>query len=85
MTQDDKEALTEFLRGAALLIGVVTAFILFIIVIGARSEPPNSSNSRTKVVGKYEDCDIVQWQYDPLAEYHYFLHCPTNGSPNIDK
>ena len=85
MTQDDKEALTEFLRGAALLIGVVTAFILFIIVIGARSEPPNSSNSRTRVVGKYEDCDIVQWQYDPLSEYQYFLHCPTNESPNIDK
>lgn len=85
MTKDDKEALKEFLRGAATVIGVLIAFILFIVVIGAQSEPPNSTNSRTKVVGKYEDCDIVQWQYDQLTEYHYFLHCPTNGSPNVDK
>lgn len=85
MTQDDKEALKEFLSGAATVIGVLTAFILFIIILGTQNEPPNSTNSKTEVVGKYKDCDIVQWQYDQLAQSHYFLHCPTNGSPNVDK
>ena len=85
MTQDDKEALKEFLRGASVVIGFLVAFILFIAILGVQNEPPNSTNSRTKVVGRYENCDIVQWQYDPLTEYHYFLHCPTNGSPNVDK
>ena len=85
MTQDDKEALKEFLRGVSVVIGFLVAFILFIAILGAQNEPPNSTNSRTKVVGRYENCDIVQWQYDPLTEYHYFLHCPINGSPNVDK
>ena len=85
MPQDDKEALKEFLQGTGVVIGLTGLFFLLIIIFGTVSKPPNPSNSRTVVVGKYENCDIVQWQYDPLTEYHYFLHCPTNGFSNVDK
>jgi hypothetical protein len=27
------------------------------------------------VVSEYKGCDLVQWQYNMLAEYKYFLHC----------
>ena len=27
------------------------------------------------VVSQYKGCDVVQWHYDMLAEYKYFLDC----------
>jgi len=37
-----------------------------------------------KVVDTYKGCDIVEWKYGPLAEYHYFLHC-NNTRPVYEK
>lgn len=75
MTQDDKNALKEFLRGSGLVGVVVGMFILFISLLSQSQNPPVESQS-TKVVGTYKECDIIQWHYGPLAEYKYFLHCP---------
>ncbi len=75
MTEDDKDALKEFLQGAAAIVAVVGLFILFVILLGQSENPPVESQS-TKVVGQYKECDIIQWHYGPLAEYKYFLHCP---------
>ena len=74
MTEDDKQFLKEFLRGAAGVVVVVGLFILFIALIGQSQNPPVEQQS-TKVVGTYKDCDIIQWHYGPLAEYKYFLYC----------
>jgi hypothetical protein len=75
MTQDDKNALKEFLRRSGLIGVVVGMFILFISLLSQSQNPPVESQS-TKVVGTYKECDIIQWHYGPLAEYKYFLHCP---------
>jgi len=79
MSEDDKQFLNEFLRGAAGAIVVVGLFILFIAVLGQSQDPPVEQQS-TKVVGTYKGCDIIQWYYGPLAKYQYFLYCQDNGS-----
>ena len=74
MTEDDKNALKDFLRGAA---GVIAAVLVAILVVGLTSwgnSVPDHEQS-TSVVGTYKGCDIIQWHYGPLAEYQYFLHC----------
>lgn len=75
MTEDDKDALKEFLGRTGIVVAVVGLFILFVILLGQSENPPVESQS-TRVVGTYKECDIIQWHYGPLAEYKYFLHCP---------
>ena len=74
MTEDDKNALKEFLQGAGIIGFTVGLFILFIFLLSLKQNPPVESQS-AKVVGTYKGCDIIQWHYGPLAEYKYFLHC----------
>jgi len=74
MTQDDKQFIKEFLRGAASVVVVVGVFILFVILLGQSENPPVESQ-RPTVVGTYKNCDIIQWHYGALAEYKYFLYC----------
>ena len=78
MTQDDYDALKEFLRGFA---GGSIVFIVFCLlcaltiwISGSNTETDKSQS--TKVVGTYKECDIIQWHYGSLAEYKYFLYCP---------
>ena len=77
MTEDDKDALKEFLSGfggvSIVFIGFCLVFSLHIWASGTGTGTDN--NQSTKVVGTYKGCDIIQWQYGPLAEYQYFLHC----------
>ena len=75
MTQDDKQFLKEFLRGAGIIGIIVGGFILLISLLSQSQNPPVESQS-TKVIGTYKECDIIQWHYGPLAEYKYFLYCP---------
>jgi hypothetical protein len=74
MTEDDKNALKEFLRGAGMTGIIVGVFILFIALLSIKQNPPVESQS-TKVLGTYKGCDVIEWHYGPLAEYKYFLHC----------
>lgn len=75
MTEDDKQFLKEFLRGAGSVGIVVGGFILVLSLLLQSQNPPVESQS-TKVIGTYKECDIIQWHYGPLAEYKYFLYCP---------
>ena len=74
MTEDDKNALKEFLQGAGIIGFTVGLFILFIFLLSLKQNPPVESQS-TKVLGTYKGCDVIEWHYGPLAEYKYFLHC----------
>ena len=74
MTEDDKDALKEFMRGVAFTVGVVGIAIIGIAIMSGGSVPDEEQS--TKVVGTYKECDIIQWHYGALAEYKYFLHCP---------
>ena len=74
MTEDDKQFLKEFLRGAGFVAAVGILFIIFVASLGQFGSVPDDKQD-TKVVGTYKECDIIQWHYAPLAEYKYFLYC----------
>ena len=74
MTDDDKDALKEFVRGVAFTIGLTGVVIIGIVLLS--SNTVGDSEQVTKVVGTYKDCHIVRWHYGALAEYKYFLYCP---------
>ena len=85
MTEEDKVALKEFLSGASVAIGITVVLLVIIfasgiITTGVEKDTPSSA----KVVDTYKGCDIVQWHYGSLAEYHYFLHC-NNTRPVYEK
>ena len=72
MTEDDKVALKEFMRGVAFTIGLAGVAIIGIAMLSGDEAPTKPSS---KVVGTYKECDIVRWTTHQLAEYKYFLYC----------
>ena len=77
MTEDDKDALKEFLRGfgGASIIFIGLCLVLSYIVWASGSNTETDKSQSTKVVGEYKGCDIIQWHYGSLAQYKYFLYC----------
>ena len=76
LTEDDKQALKEFMCGVAFTIGIVGVAIIGIAMLSGNDVPvPEQS---TEVVGKYKECDIIRWNAHQLAEYKYFLYCEKN-------
>ncbi len=73
MTEDDKDALKEFMRGVVVTIGLTGIIILGIAILSNNDVPELKPTA--EVVDTYKGCDIIQWHYGPLAEYKYFLHC----------
>ena len=74
MTEDDKHALKEFMRGVVFTVTIVGVAIIGIVML-SRNDVPIPEQS-TEVVGKYKECDIIRWNAHQLAEYKYFLYCP---------
>ena len=78
MTEDDKFALKEFLRGAAFTtIGFVGVLIIGIALLSV-GEDETLINSHAEVVDTYKGCDVVRWSTNKMDEYKYFLHCEKN-------
>jgi hypothetical protein len=79
MTEDDKFALKEFITGAGVVVGVIAALLIVLFVLANGStDVSNPTSSNAEVVGKYKECDIIQWTQHNLAEYKYFLYCEKN-------
>ena len=81
MTNDDKQFLKEFLRGAGsigIIVGIIILGLAFLLRNGTELKPS------AEVVDTYKGCDLVQWHYSMLADYKYFLHCASSqgGTPN---
>ena len=76
MTEDDKGALKEFMRGVAFTVGIVGVAIIGIAMLSGNDVPVPEQT--TEVVGKYKECDIIRWNAHQLAEYKYFLYCNPN-------
>ena len=76
MTEDDKHALKEIMRGVAVTIGLAGIIILGFAMI-SDNDPPELKPS-AEVVDTYEGCDIVRWTNHQFAEYKYFLYCEKN-------
>ena len=76
MTDDDKTALKEFMRGVAVTIGLTGIIILGIAILS--NNDVSELKPSAEVVDTYEGCDIVRWNAHQLAEYKYFLYCGEN-------
>ena len=79
MTQEDKYALREFITGAGVVAGAVVILVTVMIALSFyTTDKSNPTSSNAEVVGKYKECDIIQWTQHNLAEYKYFLYCEKN-------
>ena len=79
MTEEDKYALKEFLRGVGVFLGASAVFITILIVLAyitSNGKPINSASF--EVVDKYKECDVVRYAPHQVAEYKYFLYCEKN-------
>lgn len=76
MTEDDKDALKEFMRGVAFTIGLAGIAIIGIAIMSNNDMPINKSS--VEVVDKYKECDIIRYAPHQVAEYKYFLYCEKN-------
>jgi hypothetical protein len=39
---------------------------------------PVEKHGTFTVISEYKGCDLVQWQYNMLADYKYFLYCASS-------
>ena len=76
MTQEDKAALIEFLRGGA-VVGIIVGIIFIGLAMLSQSTVTDLKPS-AEVVDKYKECDIIRWTNHQFAEYKYFLYCEKN-------
>jgi hypothetical protein len=61
------------------IIGASTVILAFYMVKPEAPQPvvePVEKHGTFTVISEYKGCDLVQWQYNMLSEYKYFLHCP---------
>lgn len=76
MTEDDKIELREILKAfgvTSAILGVVCLF--FILIISLTSDEEILQPTKPVVVDTYENCDIIRWSNNQMAEYKYFLKC----------
>jgi len=79
MTEDDKYALKEFLRGVGVFVAASAVFIIILIMLAYFASGDKPINSASfEVVDKYKECDVVRYAPHQVAEYKYFLYCEKN-------
>ena len=78
MTEEDKYALKELLRGFGVFAGAFGVFIIILIVLAHFSTGGKPLESSFEVVDKYNECDVVRYAPHQVAEYKYFLYCEKN-------
>ena len=78
MTEDDKYALKEFLRGAGVVVGVCLILITILMVLAYSTTGGEPLSPSFEVVDKYKECDVVRYAPHQAAEYKYFLYCEKN-------
>jgi len=78
MTEEDKYALKEFLRGVGVFLGASAVFILILIVLAYFASGSKPLEPSFEVVDTYKGCDVVRYAPHQVAEYKYFLYCEKN-------
>ena len=71
--ESNKEALREFLRGAAFTVLVMGAFVGVAIILGQPGE--KVTKERFRVVANYAGCAVVEFQPPNRAQSAFFLDC----------
>ena len=78
MTEEDKYALKELIRGFGVFASASAVFIVIILVLAYFSSGGEPSKPSFEVVDKYKECDVVRYVPHQVAEYKYFLYCEKN-------
>ena len=78
MTEEDKYALKELLRGVGVFLGASAIFILILIVLAYFASGGEPLKASFEVVDEYKGCDVVRYAPHQVAEYKYFLYCEKN-------
>jgi len=78
MTEEDKYALKEFLRGAGVVVGISLILIAILMVLAYSTTGGEPLSASFEVVDKYKECDVVRYAPHQVAEYKYFLYCEKN-------
>ena len=78
MTEDDKYALKEFLRGAGVFLGASAVLIIILIVLAHFASGGKPLEASFEVVDTYKGCEVVRYAPHQVAEYKYFLYCEKN-------
>jgi hypothetical protein len=77
MTEEDKYALKEFLRGVGVFVGASVVFIFILIALAYFGSGGKPLEPSFEVVDKYDNrCNVIRYTPHQAAEYKYFLHCP---------
>jgi hypothetical protein len=61
-------------------IGLTSFALVYMISVALDAKPQESQKpqSNFEVVDTYKNCEVVRWaQSNHLAEYKYFIHCPS--------
>ena len=78
MTEDDKYALKEFMRGAGVFAACAVILITILIALAYSTTGGEPLSPSFEVVDKYKECDIIRYAPHQVAEYKYFLYCEKN-------
>ena len=79
MTEEDKYAFKELLRGVGVFVAASAVFIIILLVLAKVASGDNPINSASfEVVDQYKECDVVRYTPHQVAEYKYFLYCEKN-------
>jgi len=78
MSEEDKYALKELIRGFGVFASASAVFIVIILVLAYFSSGGEPSKPSFEVVDKYKECDVVRYVPHQVAEYKYFLYCEGN-------
>jgi hypothetical protein len=76
MTEEDKYALKELLRGVGIFLGASAFFIVGMMTLAHFASGGKPLEPSFEVVDKYKECDVVRYAPHQVAEYKYFLYCP---------
>jgi len=78
MTEEDKYALKELIRGVSVFLGASAVFIVILIVLAHFASGGKPLEPSFEVVDQYKECDVVRYAPHQVAEYKYFLYCEKN-------
>jgi hypothetical protein len=66
-------------RVVCIVLGLLAGFFVFGLpaFFGSMDREDRRDTSKFEIVGKYKNCDVVQYSPGFTATYQYFLHCST--------
>ena len=69
----------DYMRAVVLgvVLGMSSLTLVYMVGVALDAKEPEQPKSKFEVVDKYKNCDLLRWTDHQLAEYKYFLYCPS--------